>query len=191
MKKPTSPLLTSSQDELLLDTLFRRYMERIIGLLRGCGPLELAADDLFIRVVRRDADDFRRDRRSDIGRYADDVLVDSIRYRDDTSFELDCSATNYNIDDATAYDDTEIVRLPGQKRSYVVRSGRYTSAPFLPIRDLYLLGRLVERTLRIRTGTARPDDALPFAAEALADDGDERERKALAAELFAHEPEPK
>lgn len=178
------PSLTCSQLDELYGRLYRQYLRRIIELLHGRRSLNVASGKLVIRVVRRDLADFHRRCRIDTGRYAEDVMVERLYCHDGISLRLDCSATNYNLDEGGTFHGDDIRRLWGIKHAYTLHPERYKKAPHVTVRSLYLLVRLVERILRLRSGRPEPDDLLPFELVELSDRGYERDEQLLAEELF-------
>lgn len=184
MENSIRPSLTCSQLDELNERLYRQYLRRIIELPHGRRSLNVAKGELIIRVVRRDLADFHRSRRLDTGRYAEDAMVERLYCRDGISLRLDCSATNYNLDEGGTFHGGDIRRLWGIEHAYTLHPDRYKKAPFVTVRSLYLLMRLAERTLRLRSGRPEPDDLLPFELVELSDRGDQRDEAQLAEELF-------
>lgn len=174
--KTSFPLLPASERyDLLLDNQTRDYVRHIIDALRTHGTLELADGNLTLWIVRRDIKVFRRNRRLDPERFAERMLVDRIRYHSEKSFILECSAMNHEPHRDTASDTVRSGRLTDLQHICVVRADRYMSAPWVDIRSLYLLTKLVERSLRLSSGTAEPADHQPFDTVSQNDRGDERD----------------
>lgn len=180
--------LPSDRQRTVYETLWQRYLCRMLELLDGEGSLNVSSGSFVLRVVRRDMSDFAS-RRVDIGRYAEDVMADRVRRVDGGTLRLDCSATNYNLDEGATFDGGDICRLRAIGHRYRLRVDRYGQAPHVPVRSLYLLLRLVERMLRRRHGVSTREDALPFELVELSDDGWLTDAAALAEELYGAPPE--
>ncbi len=181
MKKPIPLFPANEQYDLLHDNQWQHYMRRILDVLHICRSLELADNDLLVRVVRHDIADFRRNPQLDLERFAEDMLVDRIRYRTPFSFELECSALKFRHGSATTDAESRLMRLTDLKHTCILRINRYMVAPCMNVRSLYLLMQLVERSMRLRTGAAQSADEQPFGKVSLNDRGDERDFEQLSA----------
>lgn len=180
MKKPTALFPADEQYDLLHDNQWQHYMRRILDVLRICRSLELADNDLIVRVVRHDIADFRRNPRLDLERFAEDMLVDRIRYRTPFSFELECSALKLRHGRATTDAERRHLRLTDLKHTCILRIDRYMVAPCVNVHSIYLLMQLVERSMRLRIGAAEPTDKRPFDEVSQSDTGDQRDFEELS-----------
>jgi len=186
MRKPTVLFPMTEQYDLLLAIQQRSYIRSILDILRTCGSLELADNDLSLSILRRNAADFRRDSRLHPERYVVEVLVERIRYCSEQSFELEGSATNCEYGTETDFDGNDAIRLTDLKITCTVHIDRFLSAPFLSVHSLYLLLQLAEYTLRQRTAGPEPAGQPPSGKAWRNDRGDERDLKELSDRFFAH-----
>jgi len=156
------------------------YVDEIIRYLRTFRYLDLAPEDILVRIVFRDMADFRRDSELEIADFAKDMLVDHVRYVDDASFRLAVSESNFNFDtyDLEADDPEPLARIPGTQRTIVVRRNSGTAAPYISAYFLHPVKRVIERTVKLISGELSAVGMKPYVLEELEDDNFFKEMKA-------------
>ena len=173
------------------------YVDEIIRHLRTFRYMDLAPEDILVRVVFRDMADFHRDSELDVGDFAKDMLVDNVRYIDDTSFLLTLSESNFNFDtyDLDKDDGEPLARIPGTRHTIVVRRNSGTAAPYISAYFLHPVKRIIERTVKLISGELSAVGMKPFELEELENDSfiEEmetffhlRRRKGLLSSRFAN-----
>lgn len=130
------------------------YVDAIIRHLRTYRHLDVAPEDLIVRVVFRDIGDFSGESGLDISQYAKDMLVDDVRYIDDTSFLLTLSQSNFNFETYDPDDDAAEppARIPDTQQRIVVRRNNGTAAPYISAYFLSPIKRILERMDKLLSG---------------------------------------
>lgn len=148
------------------------YVDEIIRHLRTYRHLDVAPEDIIVRVVFRDVDDFTEESGLDISDYAKDMLADEVRYIDDASFLLTLSESNFNFDTYDIDDDAAepLARIPGTQQSLVVRRNNGTAAPYISAYFLNPIKRILERMDKLLSGEVSAVGMKPLELEELEDD---------------------
>lgn len=155
-----------------LDAHRNRYVDEIIRHLRKYRRMDLAPEDIIVRVIFRDMKDFQEDMELDIAPYAKDMLVDDVRYLDETEFLLTLSESNFNFDTFDLDDDTAepLARIPDTQQTVVVRRNNGSAAPYISAYFLHPIKRSLERTGKLLSGELSAVGMKPLELEALEDD---------------------
>lgn len=170
--------LTEQECNTLHDNLFRRYAGEVIDLLRKHRSMDVARDELMIRVISTPLDELRARPDTDEGEIeAADVMVDRLSYIDDETFLCEYTGTNFNMDDyAELYDaqnddDFEIERVPGTESSFVLGADGLHRTPWTGLADMYSIMKLARHAAQVIESGAPAEEFAPFWAEHLEDEG--------------------
>lgn len=178
------------------DKLYRRYVGEIIGLLRKHPAMEVARDEITIRVVTTTLDELRSRPDDDEGDIeAQDVMIDRLGYIDDESFLCEYTGTNFNLDDyvaqyaskesAGANDDFEIGRVPGTESSVVIHADGLHRSPWIGVVDIYSIMKLARHTAGIIESGRPAEEFAPYWEELLEDNGWQEDFEAAEREMRA------
>ncbi len=159
------------------------YVDEIIRYLHDFRAMDLAPEEILVRIVFRDMADFHRNSELEISDFCKDMLVDSVGYIDEVSFRLDVSETNFNFDayDLEKDDDEPLRRIPGTQRTIVVRRNSGTAAPYISAYFLHPIKRVLERTIKLISGELSAVGMKPFVLEELEEETFMNEMKAYFA----------
>lgn len=155
-----------------LDAHRNFYVDEIIRHLRTYRHLDLAPEDIIVRVVFRDIDDFCEETGLDISEYAKDMLVDAVHYVDETSFRLVLSQSNFSFDTYDLDDDAAepLARIPDTQQTIIVRRNNGSAAPYISAYFLHPIKRILERLDKLLTGELSAAGMKPLELEELEDD---------------------
>ena len=186
--------LTEQQCDTLHDNLYRRYVGEVISLLQKYPVMDVARDELMIRVVDTSLDELRSRPDDDDGEIeAADVMIDRLKYIDGESFLCEYTGTNFNLDDYVeqfdeteddeASDELDIQRIPGTESSLTIRLDGLHRTPWTGLFNMYSIMKLARHAARIIESGAPAEEFAPFWIENLEDDGWEKDFSAAEREL--------
>lgn len=148
--------LTVVQIDELFDEIYRRYVTKIISLLRSGRTLRFDDAAFDLCVTYRAEADFSADDELDYSDYHRPVCVCGVSYLDEESFRLDIAPARYASARSAGRKVTDEMLALHPADSLTVCLGRRGVAPWVDVDRLYTVMRLAERAAEIGSGDARP-----------------------------------